>query len=557
MKPELDESVSRFHPAIAGRASAEEASRAMLASEVPVSSLLDTVPALMWAATPDGSPSYLSQRCVEYTGRSLSDFLRLGWLDLIHPADREETLALWSHAIRSASSYQAKHRIRRADGEYRWFLARGEPLRDREGRVIQFFSLSMEITEQKRAEEDGREHLWFLESMDRVNRAMQRTNDVEGMTSGVLEEALAIFDSDRAWLVYPCDPDAPSCRVVMKHARPEYPAALEVGDEFPVDAQEAASLRRALEAPGAVDLDVPPDIRERFNIQSVIAIAIRPKGDRPYLFGLHQCSHARTWSAAERRLFEEIARRLEDTLTSVLAHRNLLAREEELRRSRAYLAEAQKVSHTGSFAWNPVMRQILYWSEECFRIFGRDPAQGLPSIGQVLADIHPEDRPAIVAKMEETLREGREWNSEYRLVNFAAGPRTVRCVAHPIRDGAGRVLEYVGTAMDITEQKRAEDELRTSELERARAEQALGDAREKLAQASRVASLAELSASIAHEVNQPLQAILANGCASLRWLDATPPNIEKAIRTAKRIVRDGGPGVTFSFSLPIEAAKAA
>src|SRR4029077_14119174 len=115
----------------------------------------------------------------------------------------------------------------------------------------------------------------------------------------------------------------------------------------------AEILRRVLDGPGAAtDLSVPPEIRERFSIQSMIGIAVRPKGDRPYLFGLHQCSHARAWSAAERRLFEEIARRLEDALTSVLAHRNLVAREEELQRSQHYLAEAQRLSHIGSWSFN-------------------------------------------------------------------------------------------------------------------------------------------------------------------------------------------------------------
>jgi len=147
--------------------------------------------------------------------------------------------------------------------------------------------------------------------------------------------------------------------------------------------------------------------------------------------------------------------------------------------------------------------------------------------------------PGIAANLEKALQEGLEWDGEYRLINFADGPRTVRSMAHPVEDRSGRVVEYIGTVVDITEQKRAERELRTSELERARAEQALRDSREKLAQASKIASLAELSASIAHEINQPLQAIVANGHASLRWLDAEPPNIEKAIRTAKRVVRDG------------------
>ena len=117
----------------------------------------------------------------------------------------------------------------------------------------------MDVTERKRAEEERRAHLWFLESMDRVNRAMQRTNDVEGMMSGVLEETLAIFGSDRAWLVYPCDPDAATSRVVMEHTRPEYPGAFALGEEFPVDTQAAEILRRVLDGPGAAtDLSVPP-----------------------------------------------------------------------------------------------------------------------------------------------------------------------------------------------------------------------------------------------------------------------------------------------------------
>jgi C4-dicarboxylate-specific signal transduction histidine kinase len=233
--------------------------------------------------------------------------------------------------------------------------------------------------------------------MDRINRAMQRTNEVDGMTSRVLEEALTIFNCDRAWLLYPCDPDAPTCRAVMEQARPDYPGAFAQGQELPLDAQGAQCLRVMLSSPGAVvNPGIPPDVCERFNILSTIAIVVRPTGDSPYLFGLHQCSHARVWTTVERRLFEEIGRRLEDALTSALAHHNLVASEEALRQ-----------------------------------------------------------------------------------------------------------------------------------------------AREKLAQASRMATVAELSASIAHEINQPLQAVVANGQACRRWLSATPPDFDKARLSADAIVRDG------------------
>ena len=317
----------------------------------------------------------------------------------------------------------------------------------------------MDVTEQKRVEEERGEHLWFLESMDRVNRAMQRTHDVEGMLSGVLEETLAIFGSDRAWLVYPCDPDAATSRVVMEHTRPEYPGAFALGEEFPVDTQGAELLRRVLDAPGAVtDLTIPPEMRERFSIQSIIATAVRPKGDRPYLFGLHQCSHARAWTAAERRLFEEIDRRLEDALTSVLAHRNLLAREEELRRSQHYLSEAQKLSHTGSWAVNLSSNTILYWSEECYRIYAYDPAQGLPSFESAVERVHPEDRPAVLETVDKAVQKKADFQTEHRVILPGGIVRNIRCLANTVWNASGELI-YIGTVMDVTEQKRAEEAL--------------------------------------------------------------------------------------------------
>ena len=108
----------------------------------------------------------------------------------------------------------------------------------------------VDMTEQKRAEEAREEHLWFLECMDRINRAMQRTNEVEGITRGVVEEALAIFNCDRAWLVYPCDPDAPRCRAVMERTHPDYLGAFALDEELPVDARGAEFLRDILRAPG-------------------------------------------------------------------------------------------------------------------------------------------------------------------------------------------------------------------------------------------------------------------------------------------------------------------
>ena len=145
---ETDPAASRLPAAIVDAGQIEEAACAIPASQALVRALLDTVPALMWSANPGGEPSYINQRVVDYTGRSLNDFVNLGWFELIHPDDLDETIKAWSQAVQTDSSYHVKHRLRRADGEYRWFLVRGEPFRDAEGRVVQFFGLNVDITEQ-------------------------------------------------------------------------------------------------------------------------------------------------------------------------------------------------------------------------------------------------------------------------------------------------------------------------------------------------------------------------------------------------------------------------
>ena len=147
--PETEPRATQLLAAISNTDQTAEATGAIPGSETLVRALLDTVPALMWSANPDGEPSYINQRVVDYTGRSLQGFMNLGWFELIHPDDLDGTIKAWSHAVQTDSSYHVRHRLRRADGEYRWFLVQGEPFRDAEGRVIQFFGLNVDITEQE------------------------------------------------------------------------------------------------------------------------------------------------------------------------------------------------------------------------------------------------------------------------------------------------------------------------------------------------------------------------------------------------------------------------
>lgn len=190
--------------------------------------------------------------------------------------------------------------------------------------------------------------MWFLESMDRIDRAIQGTSDLDHMLGDVLDVVLATFRCDRAVLLYPCDPEADSRRVRMERTRPEYIGAFRAGVDIPNDPEVVGVLfRSTLASSGPVRFDpesdcaLPSQLAERFSVKSMIAMAVHPKVDKRYLFGLHQCSYPRVWMLQEERLFHEIGRRLADALDTLLMFRNLRESERKLERSRAELAASR------------------------------------------------------------------------------------------------------------------------------------------------------------------------------------------------------------------------
>jgi PAS domain S-box-containing protein len=393
---------------------------------------------------------------------------------------------------------------------------------------VEFVGTVIDVTERKSVGEERQAHLWFLESMDRINRAIQGTNDLEQMMSDVLDAVLSIFDCDRSWLVYPCDPDAASWKVAMEHARPGFPGAFALGLDQPMDSEVATAFRtvRASSSPVRFGPEsehaLPTETAKRFSIQSVIAMAVYPKGDKPYMLGLHECSYPRVWKPEEERLFQEIGRRLEDALTSLLLFRNMRESERNMRRSEAYLTEAQRLSHTGSWAWNLSTGEVL-WSREIYRIFGLDPERTTLNIDLIKKLRYPEDRALAEQTLEGAVRERKDFEFESRIVLPDGSIRHVRSVGRPVVNDAGVLVEFVGAVMDVTEGKMREEALRKSQAD--------------LAHVARVATLGEMSASIAHEVNQPLTAAVTSASACLRWLDAQ--KLEEARRSASRAIAEG------------------
>jgi len=202
--------------------------------------------------------------------------------------------------------------------------------------------------------------------------------------------------------------------------------------------------------------------------------------------------------------------------------------DEALRRSEGYLAEAQRLTTTGSWAWNAADRQSVYWSQENYRLFGFDPEGGIPSDEAFYERVHPGDRDRVrKAVFLERPNEGSHFDVEFRIVLPGGAIKYVRSTGHPVRNQSGDLLEYVGTSVDVTERKRVDQE-------RERLRQLQAD----LARVTRVTTMGELTASLAHEVNQPIAAASTNANTCLRWLAGDTPDIEEARGAAMRIVKD-------------------
>ncbi|HWO91244.1 MAG TPA: ATP-binding protein, partial [Methylomirabilota bacterium] len=205
--------------------------------------------------------------------------------------------------------------------------------------------------------------------------------------------------------------------------------------------------------------------------------------------------------------------------------------EEKLRRSEAHLHDAQRLGHIGSWAFND-SSGAFFASPELLRIVGRDPEEKKTTREMIREHVHPDDRARLEEVASKARREKTGYEADFRIVLSDGTIRHCHNVGHPVFDGSGALVEYIGTTLDVTERKRADEE-------RERAEERLRQAQADLARVSRVTTMGELTASLAHEVNQPITAAVTNASACARWLAAEVPELEEARAAAIRCVSDG------------------
>jgi PAS domain S-box-containing protein len=203
----------------------------------------------------------------------------------------------------------------------------------------------------------------------------------------------------------------------------------------------------------------------------------------------------------------------------------VMERTKELRRSEAYLEEAQRLSKTGSWARVSATGEMRYWSEECYRVLGFEPQDGLPRFETFLQHVHPDDQRKVWETAERAGREKVDYEVDYRIVHPGGDVRDIHTVGHPVLTPSGDVVEFVGTVMDVTERRQAE-----KERERLRQVQA------DLAHINRATTMGELTASLAHEINQPIAAAATDARTCLRWLTREQPDMGEARESAVRMV---------------------
>jgi PAS domain S-box-containing protein len=319
--------------------------------------------------------------------------------------------------------------------------------------------------ESKRFDEERRSQLWFFESMDQINQSLDGVEGPEQL-SHALDSVLSIFGCDRAWLAFPGDQERPAWRTVIDRASPEFCDSSHPGLELPIEAEVAHMHRIVSASQGAVrfgsgsENPIPSGIAERFRLQTQFCLAIYPKGDEPYIFGLDHCRTSRSWTQQEQRLFEATGHRLAKLLTSLSMSR-------ELQESKARLEEAQRVAHVGHWEWD-LETDTVVWSDETYRIFGLRPQERPMDLAAVQAMVHPEDRDALYSGVDEDLVAGVRPDAEFRIVLPSGEVRTVHALTSKRwssmpgdskRDASGKHYKLFGTVQDITDRKRAEEAL--------------------------------------------------------------------------------------------------
>ena len=384
--------------------------------------LIDATPALIHTSLPDGYLDFFNQSWLEYVGRSLEDLQGWKWTAAIHPDDVEGIVEVWRASLASGKPFLYEARVRRADGQYRWMLHHKVALRDEHGKIIKWHGSSIDIEDRKQVEEQVRRNSQDLQRSEFYLAEGQRLGH---MGSWAFDAGGFYYWSPELFRMHGLHPASkpPSVQEYLNGVHPQ-------------DRESMADLINGIFAKAS-----PFDATKRI---------VRPNGEVRYI----RCVGVPF--VDNKGLKKYIGSAIDVTEQEILT--------QQLRRREAYLAEAQRLSHTGSWAWN-LRDGTLFWSEEIYRIYGFNRQVGGPSWEQFLERVHPDDRAQIEqrAAIETTRKEWTDSHGDFRIVLPDGAVKHLHSVAHPARDSSGEITEIIGTVMDVTEHEVLTQELRRRE----------------------------------------------------------------------------------------------
>jgi PAS domain S-box-containing protein len=423
--------------------------------------------------TAGGEVEFLNRQTLEYFGKTNEELKNWALIDVVHPDDLPRVIEARKKSIDTGRIYEVEHRCRRADGVYRWFQVRSLPVRNTEGTITAWYLLLTDIEDRKKAEE-------ALQSSERNLRLL--INAIRTFIL-VLRPDGSVLDVNHGVLDY--------TGVTLEILQQE-----DYRTRFfhPEDVERLREERRV-----ALTRAVPFENEQRC---------------------LGKDGRYRWFLARYNPVLDEQGR-IDRWYVAAFDIEDRKRAEAQVEQAYLRLAEAQRVSKTGSFVTD-LVADDHNWSEEAFRIFEFDPAAKV-TVQMIRDTVHPDDLPSFDSVIARGMT-GTDVDFVFRIVTPRGGLKHIRGMARVMEQIAGRPL-FIGALQDVTANTLAKE--------------ALNQARSELAHVARVTTLNALTASIAHEVNQPLSGIVSNGSACLRWLAGDAPELDEVREAVRDIVRDG------------------
>jgi two-component system cell cycle sensor histidine kinase/response regulator CckA len=436
----------------------KQAEDALKESRAYLRALIRTMPDPVWLKDPQGIFLFCNSRFESLYGADEKDIIGKTDYDFV---DKETADSFREHdalAIATGKPSINEEEITFSSDGHREILETIKtPIYGSNGQLAGVLGIGRDITERKRSESERLSNLDFFEKLDKVNRAMQGTSDLEQMMRDALDAVLSVFGCDRAFLAVPCDPAMPEFRISMERTSPAYPGAFSRGIAVPMSQAVKDLFTELLRTPGPNEiycgngLDPGDEPWKTYEVKSQLAIALYPKVGKPWECGLHQCSHARVWTSQEKILFQEISRRLADGLTSLLMYRDMQQHKEFLDNifenlpNMVFVKDAEdlrfiRINKAGEHLLGYPREELLEKNDYDF--FPKEEADFFAA----------KDREVLGTKRlleipEETIR------------TRTVGARTLHTKKIPILDETGTPKFLLGISEDITERKKNAFEL--------------------------------------------------------------------------------------------------